>query len=128
MKELNLLMLESDEHDRELSAAYFDERGISYRFVKYSHEVINYLNSKVHLREDVPGVILLSLHAVPDTGFKVLTELKSDERFKHIPVVILGENTIPEMVKQCYAGGANSFINKPFNNDETRFKINAFLD
>lgn len=123
-----ILMLEADAQDQELSLEYFKARNISCDFVTYSNKVMEFLNSKLIENKPLPKVIILSLHAVPDTGFFVLQEIKHNDHFNHIPVVVLGENTHEEMVKRCYAAGANTFINKPFSNEETSLKINLFLD
>lgn len=123
-----ILMLEADAQDRELSSEYFKARNISFEFAAYSNQVMTFLNSKLIENQPLPKVIILSLHAAPDTGFFVLQEIKQNEDFNHIPVVVLGENTHEEMVKRCYTAGANTFINKPFSNEETSLKINLFLD
>jgi CheY-like chemotaxis protein len=123
-----ILMLEADAQDRELSSEYFNARKIPHQFLSYSNEVMTFLNRKLIDNETLPKVIILSLHSAPDTGLFVLQEVKYNEYFNHIPVVILGENTLPEMVKRCYSEGANTFINKPFSGEEEAKKINLFLD
>lgn len=121
-------MLEADAQDRELSSEYFKARSISCEFMSYSNEVMTFLNRKLIENLPLPKVIIVSLHSVPDTGLFVLQDVKHNDYFNHIPVVVLGENTTADMVKRCYAAGANTFINKPFSNEETSTKINLFLD
>ncbi|MGZ3900923.1 MAG: response regulator [Bacteroidia bacterium] len=128
MKNGYILMLEADAQDKELSTEYFKAREIACEFLSYSNEVMTFLNRKLIENQPLPAVIIVSLHAVPDTGFFVLQEVKVNDYFNHIPVVVLGENTNSEMIKRCYAAGANTFINKPFTNEETSKKINLFLD
>lgn len=121
-------MLEPDAGDREISSEYFTTRNIPHQFLSYSNEVMSFLSRKLIEKDALPKVIVLSLHAVPQNGFFVLQEIKDSDHFKHIPVVILGENTDKEMIKKCYEQGANTFVNKPFSNEETSAKINSFLD
>jgi CheY-like chemotaxis protein len=128
MKNGYILMLEADAQDRELSSEYFKSRNISCEFLSYSNEVMTFLNRKLIEMQPLPKVIIVSLHAVPDTGLFVLQEIKHNDFFNHIPVVVLGESTHPDMIKRCYAEGANTFINKPFTSEETAKKINVFLD
>lgn len=123
-----ILMLEPDAQDKELSGDYFKTRKIDCEFLSYSNEVMTFLNRKLIENKTLPKIIVVSLHSAPDTGFFVLQEVKHNDYFNHIPVVILGENTHPDMVKRCYAAGANSFINKPFSGEDTSRKINLFLD
>ena len=119
-------MLENDEHDKELSFSYFASHNISAKFLKLSTEVIPFLN-EMNNKNSLPSVILLSMNAVPDIGLKVLKQIRSVDNFKHLPVIILGENTQPELIKACYANGANTFFNKPFSNELTDLSIKTFI-
>jgi response regulator RpfG family c-di-GMP phosphodiesterase len=123
-----ILMLEQDAGDRKISSEYFKIRNIPYEFISYSNEVIAFLSRKLIDREPLPKVIILSLHSVPQNGCFVLQEVKDSDHFKHIPIVILGENTDNDMIKKCYEYGANTFVNKPFTHVDTDSKINSFLN
>jgi CheY-like chemotaxis protein len=68
------------------------------------------------------------MYARPENGLKVLTSIKTNEAFQHLPVIILGENTQHELVAKCYAAGANTVINKPFTFELTNAKINSFIE
>jgi CheY-like chemotaxis protein len=123
-----ILMLEADVSDRELSREYFNSRNVKHEFLSYSNEVMAALTAKLISGSQLPRVIIVSLHSVPQNGLFVLQEIKDDDNFKHIPVVLLGENTEGPMIKRCYEFGANSFINKPFTGEQIDTKINSFLD
>ena len=118
-------MLEPDANDRELTREFFerDRRNISVEFLSYSHEVLPFLRSA----DALPMLIMLRINSVPETGLFVLTNLRSEKRFRQLPVIILGENTQPELVEKCYAAGANTVINKPFTFDQANLKINSFI-
>lgn len=125
MNQPYILLLENDSHDRELTLEYFgkSEVSIGIEFLTYSNEVVPYLKNA----ETLPALILLRINAVPQTGLEVLKAIKANAGFKHIPVVILGENTQPNLVNECMAAGAASVINKPFTYALTDAKINAFI-
>ena len=116
-------MLESDELDRELSSDYFRSHQIPYTFLKHSNEVIPFLNQSEHL----PALILLAMNSLPENGLNVLKQIKTNDDLRHLPVIILGEDTQPELIKECYANGVNTFINKPFSDRLTDFTIKNFL-
>jgi CheY-like chemotaxis protein len=122
-----ILMLEGDLNDQEISNDYFREQNIRLEFLHTSREVLPFLLTRLQNNETLPRLILLSLHSVPDSGLEVLQQIKLHDAFRHIPVVVLGENTQPELIKSCYEHGANTFINKPFTNSQTEIKIKSFL-
>ncbi|HLP49426.1 MAG TPA: response regulator [Chitinophagales bacterium] len=120
-----ILMLEHDAHDREIAQSYFanNQPTIHVEFVTYSNELIARLDKSTHL----PGLILLAINTVPANGLEVVKQLKANDHYKHIPVVVLGESTLPDWVKKCYAAGANSVINKPSTLQLTNKKIDTFI-
>ncbi|MEO6301709.1 MAG: response regulator, partial [Bacteroidia bacterium] len=121
-----ILMLENDQHDRETSSNYFDPNQIRVEFLQFSNEVIPFLNDK-EKSNSLPALILLSMNSLPEIGLTVLNNIKAIEQFKHIPVIVLGENTQPELVKACYGAGASTFVNKPFTSQLTDISIRSFI-
>ena len=74
-----------------------------------------------------PTVILIDYDISPGGGVEILKSLKTHSEYKKIPVVILGDSSRPQYVTECYAHGANSYIQKPTNLEETRNKIGTFF-
>lgn len=60
-----------------------------------------------------PDLILLDLNLPRKDGREVLAEIKSDERLKRIPVVILTTSQAEEDVLRSYGLHANCYITKP---------------
>ena len=73
-----------------------------------------YASRNVH---EKPKVILLDLKMPKVSGIEVLEQLKSDNAFKSIPVVILTSSKEDPDIKLCYELGANSYIVKPVESD-----------
>jgi CheY-like chemotaxis protein len=46
-------------------------------------------------------------------GREVLRELKANDQFRHIPIVILTTSDAHDDIETSYYNGANSFITKP---------------
>ena len=61
----------------------------------------------------MPDLILLDLNLPRRDGREVLTEIKADEGFKHIPVVILTSSQDEEDILRSYRLHANCYISKP---------------
>jgi two-component system, response regulator len=64
-----------------------------------------------------PKVILLDLKMPKVNGMEVLEKVKSDQRTKTIPVVVLTSSAEDPDIKRCYDLGANSYIVKPVEFD-----------
>ena len=65
-----------------------------------------------------PDLILLDLNLPRKDGREVLTEIKSDDKFKRIPVVILTTSQAEEDVLRAYHLNANCYITKPVDLDQ----------
>jgi two-component system response regulator len=61
----------------------------------------------------VPKLLLLDLKMPKLNGIDVLRQLKEDERFKGIPVVIMTSSNEERDVVESYRLGVNSYIVKP---------------
>jgi two-component system, response regulator len=61
----------------------------------------------------VPQVILLDLKLPKVSGLDVLKRLRSDERTRLLPVVVLTSSKEEQDVLQSYSLGANSYVRKP---------------
>jgi|SRR6218665_576341 len=60
-----------------------------------------------------PKMILLDLKMPKVNGIEVLQRIKSDNRTKVIPVVVLTSSKEDPDIKTCYELGVNSYIVKP---------------
>ncbi len=69
-------------------------------------------------RTHQPKVVLLDLRLPRISGVEVLRRLKSDERARTIPVVVLTSSKEDVDVEECYRLGVNSYITKPVSFDE----------
>lgn len=67
----------------------------------------------------LPDVVLLDLKLPKVSGFEVLSRIRSEERTKLLPVVIMTSSKEEQDLATGYALGANSYIRKPV--DFTQF-------
>lgn len=77
------------------------------------------LNSK-----RIPDIIFLDLNMPRKNGFEVLSEIRNEVGFKHIPVIIYSTSSDQQALDTLYKGGANYFIRKP----PTFSKIKSILE
>ena len=62
-----------------------------------------------------PKVILLDLKLARKGGLELLHQLKTEERMRHIPVVVLTGSTDEKEMLESYRLGVNSYVIKPLN-------------
>ena len=74
--------------------------------------------------ETLPTVVLLDLKLPKIDGLEVLERIRTDERTKLLPVVILTSSKEQEDRLESYRLGANSFVRKPIDFAEFSEAIN----
>jgi two-component system response regulator len=62
-----------------------------------------------------PDLVLLDLKLPKMSGFDVLERIRSDERTRGLPVVILTSSSEHQDIQRSYDTGANSYVRKPVN-------------
>lgn len=67
---------------------------------------------------DLPAVVLLDLKLPKVDGLEVLKRIRSDERTRMVPVVILTSSNEDEDRLKGYSLGANSYVRKPVDFEE----------
>jgi len=81
----------------------------------------NLANNLLHLEDGAEALNFIfspeGLNMPKLSGIQVLKELKSDERTKAIPVVVLTSSKEEPDIKECYTLGVNSYIVKPVEFD-----------
>lgn len=60
-----------------------------------------------------PDLVILDLNLPRLTGIEVLKQIRTAPRLCLLPVVVLSTSRRPEDVREAYAAGANTYIEKP---------------
>ena len=74
-----------------------------------------------HLKADaknLPQLILLDLNMPRKGGLEALEEIKQDEIFRKIPVVVFSTSNAQKDIEKAYELGASCFVNKPNSLEE----------
>ncbi|GAB2533846.1 response regulator [Spirosoma aerophilum] len=70
-----------------------------------------------------PSLILLDIQMPGSNGFEVLGTLKSSDRYKAIPVVMLTASEQRTDIVRSYQQGANGFVTKPITFTDLQHRL-----
>ena len=119
MKNKTILLVEDNPDDVELTLRAFKKNKIANQIIVATDglEALDYIfgTGKYSTKEKIrlPAVILLDLKLPKMDGLEVLQRIRSDERTKLLPVVILTSSKEDQDLIGSYSLGANSYIRKP---------------
>jgi CheY-like chemotaxis protein len=120
----DILLVEDDPTDAALTLRALDQCGFAQRVAHVSdgNEALDYVSSTTLFAsrhaEAMPKLILLDLNLRKMGGLHVLRRLKSDERTKGIPVIVLTSSKLAIEVVESYKLGVNSYVIKPTDGKE----------
>lgn len=122
-----ILLVEDNPDDIELTRRALKKNNIANELLVASDGVtaLDYLfGTGSYAGRDItqlPSLILLDLKLPKVDGHEVLRQIRSDERLKYLPVVILTSSREHEDLVKAYQNGATSYIRKPVD-------FNKFVD
>jgi CheY-like chemotaxis protein len=113
-----ILMVEDDPKDVELTLTALEDYNLANEVVVThdGEEALDYLygRGKYTARPaDLPAVMLLDLKLPKVDGLEVLRQVKSDDRLKFIPVVVLTSSHEEKDLISSYKLGVNAYVVKP---------------
>jgi len=112
----NLLMIEDNPADVRLMLEAIREAEldsmICTRYAYDGEEALDILESSKALGMDF-DMILLDLNMPKVSGKEILGNIKGDEQFSHIPVVVMTNSDYKHDMIDCYNLKANSYLQKP---------------
>lgn len=121
-QDVEILLVEDNPHDVELTlrALHKNHLANNVHVAKDGEEALEFLFGAGRFAGETPNhlkVILLDLKLPKVSGLEVLQKLKSNERTKTIPVVILTSSNEDRDIQECYKLGVNSYVVKPVEFD-----------
>lgn len=109
-----ILLVEDNPMDLDLTLRAFAKRKFSnsIQVARDGEEALAFL-PRWAAGEAMPAVILLDINLPKVGGLDVLRQIKSNEQFRRIPVVMLTSSREHSDLKAAYDLGVNSYIEKP---------------
>jgi two-component system response regulator len=122
--EIELLLVEDNDNDAEMTIRALKKNNLANKIVRLKDgaDALEFIFAEGmyadRMVENSPKVILLDLKMPKVNGIEVLQRVKSDERTKSIPVVVLTSSQADPDIKECYRLGVNSYVVKPVRFDD----------
>ena len=116
---VEILLVEDNANDAEMAIHALERHHLANKLVhvKDGAEALDFIfGTGAYAGRDIddhPKVILVDLKMPKLGGLEVLRAIKSNERTKAIPVVVLSSSPQQRDLVDCYRLGANSYIVKP---------------
>ena len=104
---------------------------LSRRLARQGHIVVTASDGRAALnmmRDSAFDLVLMDIMMPEIDGFEVLTQMKSDQRLQHIPVIMISALSEVQSVVRCIEAGAEDYLTKPFNPTLLKARIGACLD
>ena len=113
-----ILMVEDDPKDVELTLTALEEYKLANEVVvtRDGEEALDYLYCRGNFTTrtpDNPAVLLLDLKLPKVDGLEVLQQIRSDEKLRMIPVVVLTSSHEERDMVASYKLGVNAYVVKP---------------
>ena len=111
---VKIVMVEDDLGHAKLIEKNIRRANISNEIVHFADggSAMDYLFSE-EVRRNGPMLILLDLNLPDMSGTDILARVKSDDRLKRAPVVVLTTTDDKTEIQRCYDLGCNVYITKP---------------
>ena len=113
-----ILLVEDDPRDVELTLTALEDHKLANEVVvaRDGQQALDYLRCEGDYRSrarENPAVLLLDLKLPKVDGLEVLRAIRSDDRLKLIPVVVLTSSQEEKDMVRSYTLGVNAYVVKP---------------
>jgi len=70
------------------------------------------------LQETVPDMMLLDIEMPRMDGFELATHMRNDDRFKHVPIIMITSRTGDKHRERARQIGVNNYLGKPYQEND----------
>lgn len=121
---VEILLVEDNPNDAELTIRALNKHNLGNNLVHVNDgaEALDFIFARGEYSgnkiENTPKVILLDIKMPKVDGLEVLKQIKSDDRTKKIPIVMMTSSKEEQDVIKSYSYGVNSYVVKPVEFEE----------
>ncbi len=107
-----VLLIEDEQNIIEAVSFILSRDGWEVKTHSNGHDAIDAVRSRA------PDIVILDVMLPGKSGFDILREIRADEAFSGLPVLMLSARGQAKDVEMAEHAGANQYMTKPFSNAE----------
>jgi len=109
---IKIILAEDDKDDQELFMEVLNATKVPSEVITVGNgeELVSTLKDPA---EPKPDIVFIDINMPVKGGKQALEEIKSDEKLKEIPAVMLSTSNHPNEIEETFNKGANLFVQKP---------------
>lgn len=117
----SILVVDDEPNGFDVIEAHLYREGYELTYASSGAEALNCLDTIE------PDVILLDVMMPEMDGMELCRRIKSDRRWKHIPIVMVTALNSKEDLARSFDAGADDFLTKPISGIELRARVRSML-
>jgi CheY-like chemotaxis protein len=106
-RDLDVLVVEDMDVNREVIQQLLAQVGIS------SRSAVNGAEALAEIERRTPDLVLMDCQMPVMDGFTATRRLRERSAWRHLPIIALTANAMPEDREQCFGAGMNAYVPKP---------------
>ena len=126
MNFLSILLVDDDEIERMKFKKVCNDNNCRSKVVeaKDGKQALRILNKAEHSF----NIIIMDLHMPEMNGLDFLNNLKSNVKFRNIPIIVMSNSEDDTELKRCYDFGVSGFFTKPLQFSDYSKKVVSLLN
>ena len=128
--DITILLTDDDHGHARLIERYLRKADVFNQLIHFDKgkKLIDFLYQKNEDNNRIPGkqyLLLLDIRMPGMDGIEVLRQIKNDDTFKIMPVIMLTTTSTNKEMEECYRLGCNGYIIKPIDFLDFQTKLNV---
>jgi signal transduction histidine kinase/DNA-binding response OmpR family regulator/putative methionine-R-sulfoxide reductase with GAF domain len=122
LRDKTVLITDDDMRNTYSLSAILEEQNMNVIIAGNGKEAIQKLVANPHIE-----IVLMDIMMPVMDGHEVLRQIRSEEKWKSLPIIALTANALEGTREECIRSGANEYISKPVNSQQLINLLEAWL-
>lgn len=127
LEDRRILIVEDDVRNVYSLTNVLEPRGAKIEIARNGKEALDVLNNAADDPSKHIDLVLMDVMMPVMDGLTATQEIRKDDRFKSLPVLMLTAKAMPDDQERCMAAGANDYMAKPLDVDKLLSLIRVWM-